>query len=183
MTTISCNTQTRYIFSSGNVFQKIFPALKPDTDEIRFKARRVQIKMKAAARPRREVKTEFWSWIYQGLKVWLLWEDFSFCSVFFVCFMRNWYCTVSDGDAESVSFNQSSTKMFFYPRPYRRFKVSFVNRRCWPLFFFAAKAFLSPLLIAGRRITLSGTRFKRGPFTFCFISCFQAINRLFIHHA
>lgn len=87
MTTIPCNTQTRYIFSSGNVFQKIFPALKPDTDEIRFKARCVQIKMKAAARPRREVKTEFWSCIYQDLKVWLLWEDFSFCSV---CFFVLW---------------------------------------------------------------------------------------------
>lgn len=114
MTTIPCNTQTRYIFSSGNVFQKIFPALKPDTDEIRFKARCVQIKMKAAARPRREVKTEFWSCIYQDLKVWLLWEDFSFCSVCFFCFMRNWYCTATDGDAESVSFNQSSAKMFFF---------------------------------------------------------------------
>lgn len=182
MTTIPCNTQTRYIFSSGNVFQKIFPALKPDTDEIRFKARRVQIKMKAAARPRREVKTEFWSCIYQGLKVWLLWEDFSFCSV---CFFVLWETDIAQLLMVTLSQYHSisqALRCFFYPRPYRCFKVSFVNRRCWPLFFYAAKAFLSPLLIAGRRITLSGTRFKRGPFTFRLISCFQAINRLFIHH-
>lgn len=181
MTTIPCNTQTRHIFSSGNVFQKIFPDLKPDTDEICFKAQRVQIKMKAAARPQREVKI-LKLYISRAKSVAAV-RRFLILFRLFFCFMRNWYCTASDGDAESVSFNQSSAKMFFfiYPRPYRCFKVSFVNRRCWPLFFYAAKAFLSPLLIAGRRITLSGTRFKRGPFTF--ISCFQAINRLFIHHA